>query len=58
MTAIRSGPHTCNSSTSTSSIKHVVPTEFIDFLNRPPVMDTHHGARLLRPRDLWMAQPL
>jgi hypothetical protein len=33
MTAIRSGPHTCINSTSTSSISRI-----IDFLSRPPVV--------------------
>jgi hypothetical protein len=40
MTAIRSGPNTYFSSTSTSSIKHVVPTESLSvyFLIQPPVV--------------------
>jgi hypothetical protein len=46
MTAIKSGPHTCSNSTSTSSIKQEAP-----IVSRLPQQtashDTHHGARLL-----------
>jgi hypothetical protein len=37
MTAIKSGPHTCSNSTSTSSIKHGSTNRVVDCLNRPPV---------------------
>jgi hypothetical protein len=37
MTTIRSGPHTCSSSISTSSIRHRSTNHVIDFLSRPPV---------------------
>jgi hypothetical protein len=57
MTAIRSGPHTCSSSTSTSSIKQEVPTELL--IASADLQSRHSPcARLLWPRDLWMAPPL
>jgi hypothetical protein len=37
MITIKSGPHTCNNSTSTSSIKHEAPMHVVDCLSRPPV---------------------
>jgi hypothetical protein len=57
MTAIRSGQHTYNSSTSTSSIKQEVTTNC--WLHHPSSsLGTHHGARLFQPQDLQMAPPL
>jgi hypothetical protein len=49
MTTIRSGPHICSSSTSTSSIKQEVPTESLISSADLQSCDTHHSARLLQP---------
>ena len=57
MTTIKSSPHTYNNSTSTSSIKHEAP--ICRWLPQQIASrDTHHGARLLRRWDLWMAPNL